>query len=101
MGIRVRIRHLCIILCVMLQSVAANLSSAAEWSMEPSVDLRGEYNDNIELTSGPHPTVWGIMLSPDIKFSGTTETLNVTGGLRVNFNRYFGEEGLDTTDYIT
>jgi len=84
----------------MLQSLAANPSRAAEWSMEPSVDLRTEHNDNVHFTSAPHPSVWGIRFSPDVKFSGTTETLNVTGGLRVNFNRYFGEQGLDTTDYI-
>jgi hypothetical protein len=85
----------------MLPSLALNSSRAAEWSIEPSVDLRGEYNDNFELTSGPHSTVWGLILSPDVKFSGTTETFNVTGGLRVNLNRYFGEQGLDTTDYIS
>jgi hypothetical protein len=68
--------------------------------MEPSVALRTEYNDNINLTTAPHPSVWGVILSPDVKFSGTTEALNVTGGLRFNFNRYFGEQGLDTNDHI-
>src|SRR5512138_1108280 len=96
MGIRARTRQLCIVLCAMLQSIAAG---AAEWSMEPSVALRAEYNDNINLTSAPHPSVWDVILSPDVKFSGTTETFNVTGGLRFNFNRYFGEEGLDTNDH--
>ena len=93
-------RRLCIVFCGMLQFLATNPSRAAEWSMEPSVDLRTEYNDNINFTSAPHPSVWGVILSPDIKFSGTTEALNVTGGLRFNFNRYFGEQGLDTNDHI-
>ena len=92
-------KHLCIVVCGM-QLVTANPSEAAEWSMEPSVDLRTEYNDNINFTSAPHPSVWGVILSPDVKFSGTTEALNVTGGLRFNFNRYFGEQGLDTNDHI-
>jgi hypothetical protein len=100
MAIRVRTRHLGIVLCVMLQSLAANPSRAAEWSMEPSVDVRTEYNDNIQFTSAAHPSIWGIRFSPDVKFSGTTESLNVTGGLRFNLNRYFGESGLDTNDHI-
>jgi hypothetical protein len=100
MGIPVRTRHLGIVLCAMLQPLAANPSRAAEWSMEPSVTLRTEFDDNINFTSAPHPSVWGIKLSPDVKFSATTETLNVTGGLRVNFNRYFGESGLNTNDLI-
>ena len=92
-------KQLCIVLCGM-QVLAASPSEAAEWSMEPSVDLRTEYNDNINFTSAPHPSVWGVILSPDVKFSGTTEAFNVTGGLRFNFNRYFGEQGLDTNDHI-
>ena len=31
---------------------------AAEWSAEPSVSLREEYNDNIHLTTSPHNSVW-------------------------------------------
>jgi hypothetical protein len=40
-----------------------------------------------------------LVLSPDVKFSGATETLTVTGGLNLSFNRYFGEEGLNTNNY--
>src|SRR5438094_9991976 len=99
MGRRVRTRHLGIVLWAVLQSLVANPSGAAEWSMVPSVDLMTEFDDNIHLTASPHPSVWGIRLAPDIKFSGTTETLDVTGGLRFDLNRYFGESGLDTTDH--
>src|SRR5258706_1349034 len=98
---RVRIKHVSVILCVMLQSLTPSLSQAAEWSMEPSVDLRGEYDDNVNFASHPHPSVWAIKFSPDVKFSGATEALDVSGRIRVNVNRYFGENGLDTTDYIT
>src|SRR5258707_11153005 len=98
---RVRIKRVSVILCVMLQSLTPSLSQAAEWSMEPSVDLRGEYDDNVNFTSRPHPSVWAIKFSPDVKFSGATEALDVTGRIRVNVNRYFGENGLDTTEYIT
>src|SRR5438105_8907936 len=101
MAIRFGTKRLCALLWGILQPLtAADLCRAAEWSMEPSVGLRAEHNDNIQFTSAPHPSVWGTILSPDVKFSGQTETLTVTGGLRLNFNRYFGEHGLDSTDHI-
>ena len=99
MGGRVALKHLCLMLCGVLPGLEAGSSRAAEWSAEPSVALRADYNDNINLTSAPHPGVWGIKLSPDVKFSGETETLKVTGGLNVRINRYFGEDGLDTIDH--
>src|SRR6266478_2419447 len=96
---RVALKHLCIVLCGLLQALEAGSSRAAEWSAEPSVSLRADYNDNINLSPAPHPRVWGIKLSPDVKFSGETETLKVTGGLNLRVNRYFGEDGLDTIDH--
>lgn len=94
-----RARRACVPACLMIAAIAAGTAQAAEWSMESSVALRTEYDDNIQLTAGPHPTVWGILLAPEIKFSGATERLNVTGGVRASFNRYFGESGLDDIDH--
>lgn len=67
--------------------------------MESSVALRTEYDDNINLTAEPHSAVWGLLLAPEVKFSGATEALKVTGGLRASFNRYFGQSGLDSVDH--
>jgi hypothetical protein len=99
MGIRVAPSRFCIVLCGLLQQLAAHPAHAAEWSMEPTVGFSANYNDNITLTAAPHPTVWGLQLSPAVQFSGETETLKVTGGLRLGFVRYYGEEGLDHNDY--
>jgi hypothetical protein len=99
MGFRVSPRHLGIVLCGILQQLAAHPSMAAEWSMEPSVDLAASYNDNITLITAPHPSVWGIQLSPAVQFSGETETLKVAAGLKLGFVRYYGEEGLNHNDY--
>jgi hypothetical protein len=96
---RVALKHLCLVLCGALPALEAGSSRAAEWSVEPSVGLRTDYNDNINLSPLPHPSVWGVKLSPDVKFSGETETLKVTGGLNLSINRYFGEDGLDTVDH--
>lgn len=88
MGTRAAPRYLGIVLCGMLPALAVFPTRGAEWSFEPSAGLRGIYNGNIQLTPDPHPTVWGTRLWSDVKFSGTTEALNVTGGLNVSFDRY-------------
>lgn len=88
-----------VVVCIGVQIFAAAPSHAAEWSAEPSVALRTDYNDNFNFTPGSGRTVWGAILSPDIKFSGETETLKVTGGLMVNVNRYPGNDDLNTIDH--
>ena len=82
-----------------IAAVGGGPVSGAEWSFEPSVGLRTEYNDNIPLTPEPHPSVWGMILSPDVKFSGATETLTVTGGLNLSFNRYLDQPQLNIDNY--
>lgn len=71
---------------------------AAEWVAEPSVTLRGEYDDNIRLTTLDHDDVWGTILDPSLKLSRRTELwdLNATGRVRAAW--YSGDEDLDTVD---
>jgi hypothetical protein len=90
----------CILFFGIWAQLVAGACLAAEWSVEPSVSLRGEYNDNILLITGPHSSVWGVTFSPEVKFSRKSETLETTGGLKLNFNRYTGDEaeGLDSED---
>ena len=85
------------LLCLSLFSLTAQ---SAEWSIEPSVSVREEYNDNIRLTTLPHKSVWGTSLTPSVNFSSKTEISEVTGGARLNFNRYSGEPTLDRNDQI-
>src|SRR5215467_8958415 len=65
-------------------------SHAAEWSAEPSITLRGDYNSNLLLSAGAHENVWGLWESPGVKFSGSTETLQVSGRAAADFVQYFG-----------
>lgn len=81
-------------------TITSSCAVAAEWSAEPTVSLRQEYNDNINLSPLPHKAVWGTILSPSITFSGNSETLEVSGGAQLNFNRYTGAKGLDSDDRI-
>ena len=50
MGTRVALRRFWVTLCGVCQLWAVGPSLGAEWSAEPSVAVRGEYNDNLSLT---------------------------------------------------
>ena len=71
---------------------------SAEWSAEPSILLRQEYNDNINLTALPHDSVWGTILTPSLKLSNNTEVSQTSASMLWNFNRYTGESGLNRND---
>lgn len=73
---------------------------AAEWSVEPSVSLREEYNDNIRFTTSPHSGVWQTSLSPSVKLSSKTEVSEISGLAQINFNRFAGDQGLNQNDQL-
>ncbi len=68
-------------------------TESAEWSAEPSLSVRGEYNSNLLLTSLPHDDTWGHWTSPGLKFAGSTENLEVSGKVAADFVSYYG--GID------
>lgn len=71
---------------------------AAEWVAEPSVTLRGEYDDNIRLTTLDHDDVWGTILDPSLKLSRRTELWDLNANGRVRAAWYNGDDDLDTVD---
>ena len=71
---------------------------SAEWRAEPSMALRQEYNDNINLTALPHDAVWGTILTPSLKLSRNSEVSQTYASLLVNINRYSGQTGLNRND---
>lgn len=84
--------------CVLTLCTAA--AEAAEWSVEPSVSLRGEHDDNIRLTTAPHESVNGLLLSPRVKLNYETEVALISGGAGLNIRRYSGDSDLDATDTL-
>lgn len=68
---------------------------AAEWSAEPSLGVKGEYNSNLLLVAGPQKPVYGHWVSPGVKFSGSTENLDVSGRAAADVVRYYGGRSQD------
>jgi len=75
-----------------------NFSEAAEWSVLPSIGLRGVYNDNLLLTPLPHDESYGYWVSPAAEFAGRTERLEVSGRMAADFVTYYGGEETSFTN---
>jgi hypothetical protein len=71
-----------------LALLAPFTAGAVEYSAEPSVSLRSLYNDNFDLTTSSHPTVWGITLEPSVRLNAESDNWKVTGGADLKFNHY-------------
>lgn len=63
---------------------------AAEWSVLPSIGMKGYYNDNLLLTPLPHEATYGYWISPAAEFAGRTERLEVAGKAALDFVDYYG-----------
>ena len=65
-------------------------SEAAEWSLLPSIGVKGVYNDNLLLTPLPHDASYGYFVSPAADFAGKTERLEVSSRVAADFVSYYG-----------
>ena len=70
---------------------------AAEWSAEPSLAVKGEYNSNLLLFNGNNEE-WGGWTSPALKFKGSTESLAVEGNVKSDFVHYYGSQDRSLTN---
>jgi hypothetical protein len=68
----------------------ASQSEGAEWSLLPSIGVKGLYNSNLLLTPRPHDKTYGYWTSPAAEFAGKTERLEVSGRIAADFVSYYG-----------
>lgn len=80
-----------------LLNVTGREVQAAEWSAEPSLAVKGEYNSNLTLSSIPGE-VWGHWVSPSVRFAGSTERLTVSGKAAGDFVTYYGDQNRSLTN---
>lgn len=86
---------------LMLNAVSG-VSRADEWAMTPSISVRGQYDDNINMSVDAPVSVWGGTVSPmlDARKSTATSLLGVSG--RLIFDRYSeGERGSTNAQLFT
>jgi hypothetical protein len=86
-------------LCIaLLGIILTSNSEAAEWSIVPSIGVKGVYNDNLLLTPLPHDATYGYWTSPAAEFAGKTERLEVSGKVAADFVSYYGGEETNFTN---
>lgn len=77
-------------------------AQAAEFAFEPDIRASGEVNDNRRLTTAPHDTVLGALLTLDALVAVRTERTSVELKPTMNVERFSDDVGLDldNEDYI-
>lgn len=80
-----------------LFGITGRATEAAEWSAEPSVAVKGEYNSNLTLSSVPGE-VWGHWVSPSVRFAGSTERFEMSGKAAGDFVTYYGDQNRSLTN---
>lgn len=94
-------RRTCVLLgmcaAIMMLCNVEGKGRAAEWSAEPSLSIKGEYNSNLLLFNGNNE-VWGYWVSPGVKFKGATESFELEGNAKGDFVHYYGAQDRGLTN---
>lgn len=81
-----------------LESGLVFQGEAAEWSLSPSVGVKGVYDSNLILTPQPHSETYGFWVSPATEIAGKTERLEVSSRIAADHVEYFGGENRQFTN---
>lgn len=79
-------------------------SLATEWRAEPSLSLDGQVDDNIRLISDDSlvDTAYGGVLQPAVKVSARNPAWELSATGRLQFERFWGVDGVDQNNkYLT
>ncbi len=71
---------------------------AAEWSLSPSLGVKGIYDSNLLLTPLPHDESYGYWVTPAMELSNKTERLDMSSRVAADFVGYFGGEDRQFTN---
>lgn len=84
-------------ICLLEVGVAAQ-ADAAEWSLSPSLGVKGVYDSNLLLTPLPHDETYGYWVTPAMEVSSHTERLEADSRIAADFVGYFGGEDRNFTN---
>lgn len=80
---------------VLMWGMMTGIGWTAEWATEPRLSVKGEFNDNLLLTSRPHDSVYGLWASPELNLRMSTERTNLIGNAHLDFVEYVDNKDLD------
>ena len=82
----------------LLEAGLASQPEAAEWSLSPSLGVKGVYDSNLLLTPLPHDETYGYWVTPTMELSSNTERLEADSRIAADFVGYFGGEDRSFTN---
>ena len=68
---------------------------SAEWKIDPTIQFKAGYNDNVTLRIGDEVSSAEATFSPSAIFSAETPRSGLSGNLRFDFRRYEDDSDLD------
>ncbi len=86
------IRTTALTLALTFSAVPAN---AAEWTIDPTIELRTGYTDNLNLAIDDKISTTEVSLSPGAVFSVETPNSGASGNVNFNFRRFKEDSNLD------
>lgn len=93
-------KHVPLSLIGLMLVFPAPRAQAVEWSAEPSVELTTEYNDNLNYARGPHKSVVGYALSPQVTLKSTAELWSLSGLAKISRSDYPSNSVFSHTDHF-
>ena len=75
-------------------------AGAAEWLIEPTISLRGGYNDNIRLDTLPENAVWEKAITPSVRFGVAKEDRGLFGKAYASVRRFSGGSGINSSSLL-
>jgi len=80
---------------ILLLAACAAAVDAAEWKIDPTIQFRAGYNDNIRMDIDDETSSAEARLSPSAIFSVETPESGLFGDLRFDFRRFKDDSNLD------
>jgi hypothetical protein len=84
------------IACLFLVFAFQEMCEAAEWWATPSIMVRRDYDDNVQLSTKPVPSVSSNWVAPRLDFGIASKIWNVYGGAAFTSRRFPGNSELDS-----
>lgn len=73
---------------------------AAEWSLQPTLTLGLEYDENLALTTAPHDSTSGFSITPQVNVTGASERSKLSLDILLNYTEYSGGDVEDTNEQV-
>ena len=90
---------LCVFLCLFLFLIQPRPATAEDITLVPSIDIRGEYDDNVNFSRVDEKADYFVAVTPAFTFHYDTDVLNLKSKGSVDVLRYLHDSDLNTENY--